>query len=699
MVKSKNFRQYLVKVIGLTVFIPLVVLALVSHVNINRLIDSIEAEQRNTAQFVSAGIDKQVHSAESLLAYASELLSERQRISPDEMTTSLRFMRERFPEFLNLHIDNAQGECIAFVSDDPSNDRKQIGSSHKTRWHYLKQQQNAGQHISDVFQGKGGTDEWIVSLTSAVLGKDGKPIAYVNGALNLHKIAARSLREESRHFKIAITDRQHQVIWTNVPEMSIGSNFLTNRELPETFGASTASRATGWYVYVDSKQDTVKKNDNIILAFLIFVLTGVFSVVAGKLAAKPLAGTVDALSNEVQAGVGSKTIDFLPVELERLRNAWLSAVGARDRARAEVEAINRDLELLVEERTARLESQKLLMESLISSLNDLVFLYDDRNVVVLANQRASDCLDVRVGEDWLVTLSQHFEKPGETLVSEVKQRIRTRDGRVYDFIPLKVIPNERGANAINGMLLRDVTERAALDDLRSSLVSVVAHEMKTPLASLQLQIPLLTNVVDKKTRAFTELLGEIEESTESLSRLINDWLDWSRLENNTLYVVPRLIRIDNVLRKAAKLVCQHDALEVVPDTSCIGVMAYADPIRLQQVFINLMTNAVRYRSSEAPRIQVSIRKEENLVEIAIADNGIGIPATEREKVFDCFYQIDMSSTRRQGGTGMGLAISRGIMRALGGDIRVAANDVETRGTTFLLRLPRISPQDTETESE
>ena len=147
------------------------------------------------------------------------------------------------------------------------------------------------------------------------------------------------------------------------------------------------------------------------------------------------------------------------------------------------------------------------------------------------------------------------------------------------------------------------------------------------------------------------------------------------------------------------MVCRHHDLAIETEASCLGVTAYADPIRLEQVFINLMTNAVRYRSADTPRIRVDIRRAGNAVEILIADNGIGIPLSEREKVFDCFYQIDMSSTRRQGGTGMGLAISRGIMRALGGDIRVTENEGETSGTTFLLQLPGTAPQETETESE
>src|SRR5699024_5935912 len=112
---------------------------------------------------------------------------------------------------------------------------------------------------------------------------------------------------------------------------------------------------------------------------------------------------------------------------------------------------------------------------------------------------------------------------------------------------------------------------------------------------------------------------------------------------------------------------------------------YADKIRIQQVLVNLFTNALRYNDEEMKRIDITLSKNDDYLTIAVSDNGIGISQAHVQKIFNRFYQVDITATRRTGGTGLGLAICKGIMYAHGGKIEVQSEI--GKGSTFILYFP------------
>ena len=147
-----------------------------------------------------------------------------------------------------------------------------------------------------------------------------------------------------------------------------------------------------------------------------------------------------------------------------------------------------------------------------------------------------------------------------------------------------------------------------------------------------------------------------------------------------------MVQVAALIDRAIKLTRQRYDVSFVkhidPEAECMRV----DPDRITQVFINLFVNAGRYKKEGTQaRCEISVHKVEQMVEIVVKDYGIGIEAGQLEKIFDRFYQIDMTSRRRIGGTGLGLAICRAICEAHGGSIR--AESVPGQWTQFIVRLP------------
>ena len=270
--------------------------------------------------------------------------------------------------------------------------------------------------------------------------------------------------------------------------------------------------------------------------------------------------------------------------------------------------------------------------------------------------------------------------------------------------------NERIGYTITSVDMTDVSLNrikleAAVDEAnranehKSEFLARMSHEIRTPMNA----IIGVTNIVEKKLNEYTDLTPElagikehvlqIENSSKHLLGLLNDVLDLSKIEAGKI-----ALELDNVdLAKLAATVsdiikprCEEKNIEFVPDidSSLAKVMYTADSLRLRQVLINLLGNAVKF-TPELGRIRFTIKKisettDSARIRFSVEDNGIGIEEDSLDSVFDAFEQGDGSITRQYGGTGLGLPISRNIVRLMGGDIEVKSKIGE--GSTFFFEL-------------
>jgi PAS domain S-box-containing protein len=240
----------------------------------------------------------------------------------------------------------------------------------------------------------------------------------------------------------------------------------------------------------------------------------------------------------------------------------------------------------------------------------------------------------------------------------------------------------------------DVSKEHQADELKQALLSTVSHELRTPLTTIKgYARTLLLEGWDMDTRH--EFLRIIDEEADNLSELVDNLLDLSKLEAGVLQIhrQPLLLRplLQRVVQRRRDTSCNHQFV-----VECEGALplVLGDPRRLEQVVENLIENARKY--SEGGSIRVSARRADDHVEVAVSDQGQGIPPELTERVFERFYRIDNSLSRGTGGTGLGLSICRGLVEAHGGQIHIRTTS--SQGTTIAFTLPVMAERTSASET-
>jgi len=235
----------------------------------------------------------------------------------------------------------------------------------------------------------------------------------------------------------------------------------------------------------------------------------------------------------------------------------------------------------------------------------------------------------------------------------------------------------------------------ALDAARSAneakarFLANMSHELRTPLnAILGYEQLLQMELHGPLTEAQRDDLRRIESSQRHLTGLIDDILSFAKLEAGTTTFQPELVKLDAVIAASVDMIAtqlhrKQIEYEYQPCNAVCTV--YADPARLQQVIVNLLSNATKFTQAGG-RVIVQCVPQDRIVDIRVMDTGIGIPADKHEAVFEPFVQLDNALNRRGSGTGLGLAISRDLARAMGGELRLTSG--EGLGSTFTLTMPR-----------
>jgi len=228
---------------------------------------------------------------------------------------------------------------------------------------------------------------------------------------------------------------------------------------------------------------------------------------------------------------------------------------------------------------------------------------------------------------------------------------------------------------------------------KSQFLASMSHELRTPLnAIIGLTEMMVTNAARFGTEKALEPLRRVNAAGTHLLSLINEILDLSKIEAGKLELNPEPINlarlVDEVIGTAGQLAEKNKNRLVVEAQESLGALT-ADSMRLKQILLNLLSNACKFTKEGEVVLRVrKVADGRDWVELAVADNGIGMTVEQQAKLFQDFTQADSLTARRYGGTGLGLAISRKLARMMGGDVTVASE--LGKGSVFTVRLPGAS---------
>ncbi|MDH5184893.1 MAG: ATP-binding protein [Gammaproteobacteria bacterium] len=241
------------------------------------------------------------------------------------------------------------------------------------------------------------------------------------------------------------------------------------------------------------------------------------------------------------------------------------------------------------------------------------------------------------------------------------------------------------------VLAHDISDRKRIDRMKDEFISTVNHELRTPLTSMRASLSMLsegvTGVLPDKTQ---ELINIALKNSIQLNELVNDILDIQKITSGKMtYNIVRINIHDfliDAIENSSAYAKQYGVNLNLLDTEDGDIFIDADKKRLLQVMANLISNAAKF-SHKNSSVEISLQQHTDTIEISVRDYGIGIPSDFKEKVFERFTQVDSSSTRSIGGTGLGLNISKEIIESMGGSI--GYESYEDNGTRFFFHLPRI----------
>ncbi|HAA4324687.1 TPA_asm: PAS domain-containing sensor histidine kinase [Listeria monocytogenes] len=286
-------------------------------------------------------------------------------------------------------------------------------------------------------------------------------------------------------------------------------------------------------------------------------------------------------------------------------------------------------------------------------------------------------------------LSQLIEATFETKTIQQKEIILYFPREMILDASVSPILGENGEITGIILLLHDITQIRHLENVRSEFVTNVSHELKTPVTALKGFAETLLDGAMYDEMLLKKFLTIIKEESDRLHRLIMDILALSRIEQNPVPENVELVEVDEVIEQSARTIfemaTEKNIQVIIPEKTIPSVTIETDRDKLQQILINLLSNAINYTPVDG-KVEVKLIEQEAEVIIEVTDNGIGIPAKDIDRVFERFYRVDKARSRHSGGTGLGLSIVKHLVENCGGRIEVESQ--EEVGSTFRVTLPK-----------
>ncbi len=364
------------------------------------------------------------------------------------------------------------------------------------------------------------------------------------------------------------------------------------------------------------------------------------------------------------------------------------------------EAFNYMAQTLKEKVQETLKGKKQL-ESLLNSIASGIILLDKKGNIILTNPAAEAIMSFSseeiIGKSHL-SLLRNYElstrvdkvfKYGEPEGLEITLNFPYE--KILD-VYLGPVTSSEGEVLGLVMVFHDITEIRRLEKVRSEFIANVSHELRTPVTSVKgFAETLLEEDSLKDSATAREFIAIINREADRLNRLIGDLLELSKIEGQgPLKFAPvNLKEIAEEVVKKIKPLVEKKKLTLNLDFPSTSLYVLGDEDKIHQVFLNLLDNSIKY-TPENGEIHILLEEEEKNILVKVKDSGIGIPPEEIPRIFERFYRVDKTRSRKYGGTGLGLTIVKHIIEAHHGGIWVESEP--SQGTCFCFTLPKRTPR-------
>lgn len=337
-----------------------------------------------------------------------------------------------------------------------------------------------------------------------------------------------------------------------------------------------------------------------------------------------------------------------------------------------------------------LETERGKLAAVLDKMNDGVLIVDDRGTIQLVNPaaekmfsiKAEKCLDKPLAE--AVRHHQPYELRQACLQS---RSIQEASFDLNKQTSLHCIATPLG-QALPGsvfLLFQDITRQKQVEAMRKDFISNVSHELRTPLAAIKAITETLHDGAMEDPPAARRFLERMETEVDALSLMVTELLELSRIESGRVPLELKPIRpIDIIAPAYDRLHLQAERAGLNFEISCSDTLPHvlADSVRVQQVLVNLIHNAIKFTPSGG-KVQIGAEANDRVIRFWVCDSGIGISTEDLPRIFERFYKVDRA--RSSSGTGLGLAIARHMIEAHHGKIWVESE--LGKGSTFYFTLP------------
>lgn len=710
---AARLRSHLLFWFCIVAFVPLFIFSGWQVQRIYQLHQEQLAVQRQLTQRLAAEIATYVTSHRQMVEVLASQYSRWPQEVPAASQALLAASLERFPGFVNLYVADRQGRSRAFYPPPGDNATVMAGYDFSSRNYFPVIAAAQQTVISPLFPGQVGTSKDLVVIAAPVFTPERQFDGYVSAALDVSAVAelAAKYTDGSERY-VVVTDPEGHVLYqparrrvpANLADNALwqavryGSGTVPDSDV-DAYVATALLPETQWVVlmYTPKALYQAELYQAARLAAGLFggtlLLTLLLSWALARRLNQPIAWLT---ASSRQLGQGELQLDWqqwqrwhMPSEFNHLAQQFQKMAAQVAEKRQALLALNRALEERVEERTDHLLA-------VLESMRDGLLLVSQAGTVQYANGQLQALLGLSPALDGQPMTQLIAYVPGQTNREDLQAVLQGErqsatlllddDKRCLVVTAFTVCSTKQGQLIGRGYLWRDVTREREIDQIKTHLISLAAHEFKTPLTGIRGSVEtLLRQDVAWEADFQEELLRGMQEDALRIQSLIDDWLDISKLAAGSLQLRRETVRLAGAVERAAEQVRKRQVAFTLDNQVSDTLEVWADGRRLQQVLENMLHNAALYCVQEA-QITIRASNEGGETIISIEDNGIGIAEADYSRIFEQFYRVERTANRRTGGTGLGLAICRGIVEAHQGRIWLTSR--LQQGSCFYLALPQ-----------